>query len=132
MTGPEVVEKIIASIDAGESPLQAFAALTKGDDGVKGLKRQEFEEEYLQLCDSKFLRKLKLRTAREDEFKKLMYQTVLKCDPPEAKVMEINGLMMAALKNPSAVPALLGLVKEFGDVTELEALYLKLWPKDAE
>lgn len=126
----EFFEAMFKLIDAGETSFAAFCALTKGDEGLKGVKRADFEVEYEQLASSPFLRKLKLRGAREEAFKDALVTAVMKSDPAEAEVMEIAELLTNSRTNHRLVSSLLDAVHGLIDTTELNDTYDKLWPSD--
>lgn len=120
--------------EEGEEELKAFAALTRGDDGIKGLKREDFGREYAQLLQSPLLRRLKTRVAREDDFRFKLAELVMAIDCPEAAAPDIAKALAEARENPRKVPFCLGLIPEYlagaalEACEELERYARRLWP----
>jgi hypothetical protein len=126
--------EMICEMAANREPvLKAFSALTKGPDGVKGLKREDFEKQYNQLLASPLLRKVQLRQVRENSFKNQVAEAVMQVDPPtELDAVKIAGLLENSRQAPRSLPALfiaVGPLLPSEKLLELEALAATLYPE---
>lgn len=132
MTNVELLEKVCQLAADGTPPLKAFMEMTKGPDGIKGLKREEFEKEFAQLTASPLLRRLKTRVAREDEFRSKLAEAVMKVDCPEEVAPDIAKSLQDARENPKRVPACLAACEAYlspETTSELLAAAKALWPQ---
>lgn len=128
MTEIESIELVCKMAAEGTGDRAAFAALTKGADGAKGIKFEDFNRKYTQLKASPLLRKLECRQVREGVFKNALAEAVMLIDPPEDKAAEIASLLAQSRENPRRLPALFTLIAEYGDYAELLATATGFYP----
>ncbi len=130
----EFIEQVTQFASAGADAFTAFCAVTKGDNGVKGLKRDEFEKRYAQLLASPFARKLAVREAREKMFKDTLAQVCLLADPPEAETTRLGTLLSQARQDPNAVLMCIDAFSSYFDPGAMDPLkeqFFHLYPQFA-
>ncbi len=131
MTNLEAAILVCEHAAKGTPELQAYAALTRGDDGVKGVKREAFAQEYAQLLHSPLLRKLRVRVAREDDYRIRLADVVTLIDCEEMVAPDIAKALTEARENPRKVPPCLTLITPYvtpEQIVDLTDHARALWP----
>jgi len=125
----EAAEMVCGMAAAGEPVRKAFAAVTKGPEGLKGVTLEAFSKKYAQWEASPLLRKMEVRSVRIGMFNNKLANAVMLLDPPEAEAVDIAGLHSQAREQPARLPALFKAAAPYGDFKELEAEAAVLFPK---
>jgi hypothetical protein len=130
MTSVELAVRMSALAAEGAEPTKAFVTCNR--EGMTNVKRAAFEEEYAKMVASPLLRKLSVRTAREDAFRTALAEACLLADPPEDEVLELAQCLQNARQNPRAVNPCFTAFEDYlpaEKLKELQDMYDALWPQ---